>query len=316
MEDLIMKYGVALGKRYTLKQRQRFLLTLNDEFSALGYQTRFANNAKKRNARAVNLFIGDLAKADIVICTHHDTPQKVFWPNFRYYPLNGKRNFTNLTLITFIPAVFSSLIGALTIYYLINNLALGGYWYQILLFVVVALSFVFASLLTIGVSNKYNLNRNTASVTVLLETAKNLSKKAKNKVAFILLDKACSNNSGTQMLHQALPKTLDRKLFVYLDCVGNGDNLVVAYKEHLRKECQKLIRNFKGTQTASIVELDEAETVYTPAFFLRRSIVITNGKFDKKHNLYVDKVNSNKDRYVDIPTLEALVAMLTKSFDQ
>lgn len=316
MEDLLVKYGIVFGKRYSLKQRQRFLLALNEEFNQLGYKTKFANDEKKNNARAVNLFIGDIGSADTIICTHHDTPMKVLWPGYRYYPLNGQRSFRTTWLVTLIPGILASLLAGIAIYLIISNPDFGGAWRPFWLFLVVLSAFLLATLVSKGLSNKYNINRNTASILAILETAKQLNKAAANKVAFILLDKGCSDNRGALMLQKALPTTMDRKVFVYLDCIGQGQNLIIAHKEHLKKESEKLRKNYHGTQETETKELDDGEIIYTPAYFFKRAIIITNGNYDKSGNLYVEKVNSSADKYADIETIQAVAKMLADSYNK
>jgi len=316
MEDLLVRYGIIFGKRYTLKQRQRFLLAINEEFTKLGYQTKFANNERKNNARAVDLFIGDIGTANTIICTHHDTPMTVLWPNYRYYPLNGQRSSRSYWLATLVPSLIATALGAIFIYFLISNPAFGGSFRPFWIFLTVLASFLLATLISAGLSNKYNINRNTASILAILETAKLLNKQAQQKVAFILFDKGCSDNSGAQMLQKALPTTLNKKLFIYLDCIGNGNNLIVAHRENLKKESERLAKNFSGKQEIQIEELDDAQLMYTPAYFFKRALTVTNGHFDKSGNLFVEKVNTGADKFADIETIEAIAKMLADSFNK
>lgn len=314
MEDLLVRFGIVFGKRYNLKQRQTFLLAINEEFTKLGYLTKFANNERKNNARSVDLFIGDIAKASTIICAHFDTPMKVLWPNYHYYPLNGQRSLKDYWLVTFIPGILATIFGALLIYLIIANPYIGGSWRPYLIFITVALSFLLATLVSKGLSNKYNINRNTASVLTILKTAEKLKKDP--SVAFVLLDKGCSDNSGAQMLKQALPTTLTKKLFIYLDCIGDGENVIIAHKEHLAKESDNLKKHFKGSQNISSVKIEDANVIYTPAYFFKRCITITNGYYDKKGDIFVRNINTDADKYANIPTLEAISDMLATSFKE
>lgn len=316
MEDLLVKYGIVFAKRFTLKQRQRFLLSINEDFTKAGYKTKFANNDRKRNARAVNLFIGDIGEADTIICTHHDTPLKVFWPNYKYFPLNGQLSNKALKMTTLIPDLLATILGVVAILIYLNNPNLGGDFRTVWLLATVFLSFLFASLISRGTSNKYNINRNTAAILALLDTALKLNKKSRKKIAFILFDKCCSDNSGAQMLRQALPTTMDKKTFIYLDCIGKGDNLVIAHKERQIKESQRLLKEYKGSQNAKTYLLDDGDTIYTPTYFFKQAIIITSGNYDKNGNFYVDKVNSSADKFVDIPTIEAISSMLITHFNK
>jgi len=316
MEDLLVKFGIVFGKRYTLKQRQRFLLSINEEFSELGYNTKFANNNRKNNAKAVNLFIGDIASATTIICTHHDTPLTVLWPNYRYYPLNGRRSFRAYSIATIIPAIIATIFAALAIYFFISNPDLGGNLRPFWIFAVVLVSFLLATLISKGLSNKYNINRNTAAMLAILHIAKNLDQQARQKTAFILLDKGCGDNSGAQMMQQALPTTLGKKLFIYLDCIGNGEELVIAHRENLQKDSDKLLKSFKGKQNAIVTELDDGQVQFTPTYFFDRCIIVTNGHYDTSGNIYINKVNSGSDKFADIETIEAVADMIVSSLNK
>ncbi len=313
MEDLLVKYGIVLGRRYTLKQRQQFLLAIGEEFIKLGYKIKFANDEKKNNARTVDLFIGDIAKAKTIVCAHFDTPQKVVFPNFKYYPLNGQKSFKTYWLYTLIPNLIATLLGGIAIYSVIANNDFGGSWRPLFIFITVAVAFLLATLVSKGLSNKYNLNRNTASILAILELARKT--KPTDDLAFILLDKGCGNNMGARMLELALPTTFDKKLFIYLDCIGNGENIVLAHKNNLAKEAEKLKKNFKGSQDIKLKNIEDGDLAYTPAYFFKRSITITNGYYNNTGDLYVKNTNTGADKIVDPVTIEAIGEMLANTFD-
>ncbi len=310
MEELLVRYGIFFGKRNTLKQKQKFLIAITKEFEKIGYQTKFANDEKKGNSRTVDYFIGDIGKADTIICANFDTPNKVLWPNYHYYPLNGEKTFKSYWLATLLPSFLSMIVALVLMYIIISNETLGGDFRPVLIFVSILVAFLLSTVISKGLINKYNINRNTASIMAILETAKRV--KDNKKVAFILIDKGCSDNKGAQLIKRALPTTMDKKLFIYLDCIGNGETFTIAHKENLTKESEKLKKAFTGTQDIRIKEVDNGNLIYTPSFYFNRAIIITNGHINNDGNSYVKNVNTSKDTFADIPTVTAVVEMLVK----
>ena len=316
MEELLVKYGLIFGKRFTLKQRRNFLVVISEEFGKLGYATKFANDDRKSNAKSVDLFVGDIGKASTIICTHYDTPLKSLIPNYRYYPLDGQRSHRIFLLATFLPTLIVTMLGIAIMIYIVNIPNFEGFWYNVYLFSTIFLTFMISAIISRGFRNKYNINKNTASILAMLVAAESLNKQSRSKVAFILLDKGCTNHNGAQMLAQALPTTLDKKLFIYLDCIGRGDNLVIGHRENLRMESDKILKFFSGKQSTSTYELDAKDVMYTPLYYLKRSLVISNGQKDKTGSHYVDKTSSSADKYADIETIQFVGKMLAESLNK
>lgn len=79
LQDLMMLYGVTLGKRRTAKQKYLFAQQLNESLPPLGWPVR-VQQREGRFSKIENLIAGDLANAKVVIAVPFDTPAKALRP--------------------------------------------------------------------------------------------------------------------------------------------------------------------------------------------------------------------------------------------
>jgi len=316
MENYLVKYGIVLGRRYTQKQKKKFLIAIGQEFTDLGYPIKYANDEKKGSNHSIDLFIGHLGDADTILCTHHDTGSHILWPNYRYYPLYGQKTLKNFRNVTLIPVIVSTVVMAVLIYLSMYMLPLTGNAKMIFLAVSVFLGLLGISYLSTGFGNKYNLNKNTASILSLLEVAKNLNEADRKRIAFVLLDHGTSDNMGAQMIKQALPTTMDKRLFVYLDCIGRGENIVIGHKANLAINAHRLEANYTGKKNISILECDAKRSIFTPTHFFAKAITITCGEYDEHHELFVDRINNSKDNFVDPANITDIAEMIVRTYSK
>lgn len=316
MEDFLVKYGLVLGRRYTQKQKRKFLVAIGQEFTQLDYQIKYANDEKKGTNHTTDLFVGNLAEAETIICTHYDTGSHIIWPHYRYYPLYGEKSMKNYRNVTLIPAIVSTILVAVFIYLAMYFVPLTGNAKTIFLAISVFLGLLGISYLSTGFGNKYNLNKNTASIIAMIKIAEALNEEDRKKIAFVLLDHGTSDNSGAQMIRQALPTTMDKRLFVYLDCIGRGDNLVVGYKANLAKNAKQLQDNYKGKMNITTLECDAKRSTFTPTHFFARAITIACGNFDDNNELFVDRINSGKDNFVKSENIINVVRMIMDTYSK
>lgn len=77
-----------------------------------------------------------------------------------------------------------------------------------------------------GKSETNNKNANTSGVVALLEVAKALTPRYRGEVCFLFLDGGTQGGKGAKRLIHAHPE-LKKKSVVVLDCVGEGDELLI-----------------------------------------------------------------------------------------
>ena len=90
--DLILRYGFVAGKRYTRRQKLKFLLGFTQDLEELGWRTE-AKETTEKNLKNVNLYIGDLGKARVIAEAYYDTPPVSLTPGaYRFFSVSCRRN--------------------------------------------------------------------------------------------------------------------------------------------------------------------------------------------------------------------------------
>ncbi|MFV0255071.1 MAG: hypothetical protein ACK5G7_02960 [Erysipelotrichaceae bacterium] len=306
-EDLILKYAIAFGRRFTVQQKSVFLDAIGQDFQKLGYDVRGAAEKYKRKY-AINLHVGDVGNADNIIVVNYDTPQHNFGNPMKYYPFDGPATFASGFLPIYTPAIIGGVISLWLLLQFFPKLDFAdnlgwSLFLLLILFLVMSLSFV----LTRGVANKVNFNRNTSGVVAALKLASVLSKNQKKNTAFVLTDNGCTNHYGDKMLRAALPKSIDQRLVIMLDCVGVGCEFVVGYKEASKQEAITLAKGFKKKSKRKSCSAQELR--YTSFSFYQRALLISKGDFFNG-SLMVDNVSTNKDINCHVDNIDEVVSAL------
>lgn len=230
LKDLIFRYCVLFGKRFSYREKIAFLRVISKELIQLGYyvDAKIAKLqlAKKKYENYYNAYIGDLDSADVIVCTYYDTGvnyfnlTKIFAFEQRF---NKRRYFGGLIPVFMLLAIAISLN---LFIFLPNIKASGIYSISGALAAIVTLSAFYIILkFKNGISNKKNFVCNTSSILVMLNTINKMNKYQKKRVAFVLYDGGCSNQYGLKMIEHYSDK-LKKKKFIFLDSLGNSESLL------------------------------------------------------------------------------------------
>ncbi|MER2173674.1 MAG: hypothetical protein ABS911_03270 [Carnobacterium sp.] len=219
LEDWYVRYHSIFGKRYTRKRKDRFLESLTADIRQ--FRSDVELDTFKLNEKDIveykNLYVGDIKKANTIICTYYDTPAVHLGP---YQFFNVESRAKNTMLFILLSSVFYLLIGLFFTWkvampvFQTNNLTS---FLSLLCILFYVLYFYFLKSVARGWPNKHNLIRNTSSVLMQLYCTKQFKNK---KVAFAFLDAGCTNNSG-------LEKVMDKSdaVICMLDSIGSEENL-------------------------------------------------------------------------------------------
>ena len=101
-------------------------------------------------------------------------------------------------------------------------------------------------LLILGPANKTNANDNTSGVVTLLEIAATMPENQRHKVCFVLFDLEENGLIGSASYRKKHKKTSDYQIVLNLDCVGDGDNLMMFPTKQLRKNRRKLTSLYRA----------------------------------------------------------------------
>jgi len=219
LEDWYVRYHSIFGKRYTRKRKDRFLESLTADIRQ--FRSDVELDTFKLNEKDIveykNLYVGDIKKANTIICTYYDTPAVHLGP---YQFFNVESRAKNTMLFILLSSVFYLLIGlfftwkvAMPVFQTNSFVSM----LSLLCILFYILYFYFLKSVARGWPNKHNLIRNTSSVLMQLYCTKQFKNK---KVAFAFLDAGCTNNSG-------LEKVMDKSdaVICMLDSIGSEENL-------------------------------------------------------------------------------------------
>lgn len=173
-----------------------------------------------------NIIIGNPESARVVITAHYDTPAASVVPNMMF-PANRAGIIVNL-LFPVLFALFSFTL-AYTVCYLLD-------WdgkIAALIYLVVYLGGFYC--MTRLFSNKHNKNDNTSGVATVMTLAKRIDDE---RVAFILFDNEELGLVGSKAYSKAHSDVMKDKLLINLDCVGNGDQVILMAKERATKTAE------------------------------------------------------------------------------
>lgn len=217
--DVLSEFPVRKSK----VQKQRFRTAVQAYCESLGYPV----HTEKGSMGVRNLVIGEPDKADYLITAHYDTCAALPFPNLitpcSFWLFLGWQLL--LVLLLCIPVgVLGGLIGLLADRPEISVLAA-----YILLIVELVL-------MLIGPANRNNANDNTSGVVALLETAASLPDELRSKTCFILFDLEEAGLLGSSAYRSAHRKATNRQMVLNLDCVGEGEEILLFPTRKLKKD--------------------------------------------------------------------------------
>lgn len=297
MKDLMMLFGVTFAKRYTNGQKRIFYSHAYPFFQKMGYTVE-SQKVKKNSSRVVNIIIGDMERAKYIILCPYDTPSKALLP-YKYFPFNWSENLRQEKIELFLRSIFY--IGSCALAYFTFNYFLSfSTFLKVISIIVFLFLLTFCYRLIVGIPNRVNFNKNSASVALVAALAEKT--KTNKSVCYVLLDKNTSSNAGLKVLAQ--DHRTQNKVFVYLDCVSYGEVLACVHGHSMNIEAEKLIDSFPGLQvvdrTFEEERLKDTNLQVFPQMLHLCVGRIENGKF------VVQNTRSKNDYKVDIPNLEKL----------
>lgn len=200
--------------RKTAYQKQEFRTWAMGELKRSGWKAREETYGKFNGS--VNVISGDPEKAAVFLCAHYDTASRMLFPNF-VSPTNVAAH------ICYHLAAALLLVGAALVISFAVSYPLQQPGLMLPLFLVLVVGALWAS--AYGPANKSNANGNSSGVLALLAAAKVISHD--KRICLVLLDNNEKNMLGASAFKKKHPNAADTALFLNLDCVGDGEHLLV-----------------------------------------------------------------------------------------
>ncbi|MGK0606445.1 hypothetical protein [Enterococcus gilvus] len=212
--DWLFRYQYVYRLRRTEKSKKRFLSALVTDIAKMREDIRVIEYDQQKKYASRNVYVGDVEKAERVICTFYDTPPESFGSYQLFDRKDQAKKTTTYILVSTILAILLGIIGTL-IY-----MGLSPHSFQLnslgTLMIVAAYGayFVLLGKVTKGLSKRKTLVRNTSSILAML---KMIADERQEKVAYAFLDEGSYGSKGLDELQKQVSRQCQ---IYYLDSVG------------------------------------------------------------------------------------------------
>ena len=217
INTLVEKFPIRRSKA----QKESFRAWAVEQAKNMGYQAQ-VETIKDHN----NVVIGDPETAQAIFTAHYDTPAAFFLPNLmtpRNRVVYYLRQAGMILLFIGIAALVGVPAGLLT------GSGDTGFRLGWLVYMALALSML------MGPANKHNVNDNTSGVAAVFETMARIPAEQRSKAAFILFDNEEKGLLGSKAYAKAHPAVKESGFLVNLDCVGDGDHVLLISNKQARE---------------------------------------------------------------------------------
>ncbi len=254
----------------------------------------------KRKTR--NIVIGDVKNAKVVFTAHYDTPATSVIPNIMM-PLNKITYF----VYSFAFVGLIVLVSILLAEFITSALDLDRNLRSII-YLVIYFSTIY--LMMLAFENKNNLNDNTSGVATVMSLIKKLDKDS--NVAFILFDNEEKGLIGSGQFNKEFKEVMENKPLINLDCVANGDEIVVIINNEEMASVDLLKESIVNTERYNVNFYNKKEAMgNSDQKHFKNGVGIFachKGKFIK---LYTPYIHTNKDIVADVENINYLTDKLT-----
>ena len=207
--------------RKTPAQKAEFRRWLMGELKRSGWKAREETYGKFNGS--VNVIAGDPDRAQIFLCTHYDTAARALIPNF-VSPTNVAAHIV-YHMAAALLLVTLAFLASFAVSFPLNQPGL-----MLPLFLVLAVTLLWTA--AYGPANRNNANGGTSGVLALLAAAKAAS--YDKRVCLLFLDNNARNLLGAAVFRKKHIDRAAQALFINLDCVGDGENLLLMPSKYSR----------------------------------------------------------------------------------
>ncbi len=286
-ETILEDYQV----RKTKKQKTRFIDYICNNFpEARVEQGGFIKNR--------NIIIGDVSTAKVIFSAHYDTCARLPFPNL-IMPRNLIVTILYSLLITvpflFVLVLSNVLIGMFTDNFLIM------YYGSLLVFFA-----LFIGVFFLGPPNKHTANDNTSGVVTLCEMMCSMTAQDREKCAFVFFDNEENGLLGSSYFRKIHKKEITDKLLVNLDCVGDGDHILIVENKPARESYGEALRASFGEEECKTLHFEKSSTTLYPSdqAGFPQSVALAALKRNRLFGLYMNRIHTNRDTVCDKSNIE------------
>ena len=280
--------------RKTKKQKTRFIEFIRENIpEAKIEQGGFGNNR--------NIVVGDVDKAEVVFTAHYDTCAVLPFPN-----LITPKNILFTILYGLIIA-----LPFLVVFIALDNFLLEvtdnfffSYWVSFVVFMGLML-LVFMG----GVPNKHTANDNTSGVVTLCELMFSMTSEERGRYAFVFFDNEENGLLGSSYFRKIHKEKMKNKLLVNLDCVGDGDNLLIVESKPAKDRYGSFMREAFSEDDSLRVLFESSSTTFYPSDQAGFPVNIAMATVKRKPvlGLYMDRIHTRRDTVCEEKNIQYIV---------
>lgn len=291
--DVLAQFPVRKSK----KQKAQFREEVQAYLEKLGYSVSVENGSMG----AKNVVMGDSNAAKYLITAHYDTPASIGLPNI----------LTPCNPVTFI--LYQLLLVAVLL--AVSVAAAAGAWVmsgseQVTLLMWYIIYFGLLLLMMFGPANRNNANDNTSGVVTLLETAAAWPQEQRSKVCFILFDLEEAGLVGSASYCKAHKADTENQIILNMDCVGDGNEIMLFPTKKLRKDPEKmaLLRKLNRKAGEKSIMLHEKGFSAYPSDQKNFPYGVGIAAFRRKKGIgiYVSRIHTQRDTILEEENLNYL----------
>ena len=285
MTELSRKIADEYLVRKTGKQKKAFREMLMRELKQMGIEAR--EEKYKDIFGSVNVIAGDTEKAEMIFGAHYDTCPKMFFPNF----ITPKNQFIyyGYQLLVVGAMLVSSLAVSIPLTRFVSEEAGKLAWF------IIYFGFLFTMMK--GPANPSTKNDNTSGVVTLVELMTAMPEELRSRCAFVLFDNEEVGLQGSGTFRGKHKKQAAETPMVNLDCVGDGEYLLLAASKEFRAD-GKLTEALKAAFGDGEERLysDAEKTVYpSDQKRFKKSLAIAALHKGPKVGYYMNRIHTPKD---------------------
>ncbi len=296
INTLVEKFPIRRSK----EQKEAFRTWAVEQAAQMGYQAQ-VEAVKDHN----NVVIGDPETAKAVFTAHYDTPATFFLPNFMT-PRNKVFFWCRQIWMILLMVGIGAVVGVPV--YLLTGIERVGFFAGWLVYMALTISML------MGPANKNNVNDNTSGVAAVLETMARIPAEQRSKVAFILFDNEEKGLLGSKAYAKTHPTVKENGFIVNLDCVGDGDHVLLACSKKSR-EMAAYTALTQGMEAQSGRELHifplEKCVYNSDQKSFKAGSAICACSIRKGIGFYCDKIHTNKDTVCEQVNLDFIAGGLS-----
>ena len=291
--DVLAMHPVRKNK----KQKSAFREDVVRYVRTLGYEAVL----EKGSLGVQNVVVGDPENAKYLITAHYDTCAAMLVPNF-ITPCNFGVYLIWQLILSLALCIPAGVVGGV----------IGVALKQPDLSFLIAYILLFAELFLMmaGPANRHNANDNTSGVVSVLETAASIPAELRKDVCFVLFDLEEPGLLGSAAYRKKHRKTSSAQLVLNLDCVGEGDELLLIPTKKLKRNQMRMdaMRQICPPENQKKLRILDKGFCFFPSDQANFPLGVGIAAFcrSKWIGLYLAKIHTSRDTNLDYKNVALL----------